>query len=345
MCGIFGYCGEVIKSKSQFFSLLTNLAIESEVRGKDSTGFAARYGSNSIIYDKMPTRASIFVKTSPRFNAISQNPPKTFIGHTRLGTNSSNLINANNHPFIGDRFIMVHNGVIPSWRYIKSELKLTLDSETDSEIILRVIEKKHTPEERLSTAVEWTLNNINGNMAVALLDKNNPNIWLFRNDNPIWVTIIPIDFFGTIIYFFSSTKSIFDNAWKKTYNKEIASNIHSQILDSNSLFLASTKSVKIKDGTLHRFIRFTLNVSNKYDNSTQYSNHISSHYSYVRNEFYSDIINPGDASSECIFSADNISKLAVLPANTKGLLLDGMSRRDYFLMKALMARVIRLEKE
>jgi glucosamine 6-phosphate synthetase-like amidotransferase/phosphosugar isomerase protein len=147
MCGIFGYTG-IIKPeyRKPVYKLLKNLAIASEARGRDSTGFAARYppiedGPPRIVADKIPMRASAYVNASPKFLDLQKNMPSSFIGHTRLGTGSTRHINNNNHPFFGSTYHMVHNGVIPSWKSIAKEYKLFMQSETDSEVILRLIEK------------------------------------------------------------------------------------------------------------------------------------------------------------------------------------------------------------
>ena len=141
MCGIFGYVGNIPPSKwSIAHKFISKLAVASQSRGTDATGFAARWPKNKIVVDKSPQRAEYFVNTSFKLKDLSSEMPTSFVGHTRLGTGSTPLINNNNHPFLGDRFCMVHNGIIPSWKDFSEKNNIDMLSETDSEIILRVIE-------------------------------------------------------------------------------------------------------------------------------------------------------------------------------------------------------------
>ena len=143
MCGILGYAGNIRKDKCALaFKFLQELYSESEIRGQDSTGFSCKfYGIKRVISDKMPYRASTFCMASHKFRKLKRKMPQLFIGHTRFGTGSSPIINNNNHPFHGKYYDMVHNGVVHSWRDIQKKNELSMDSETDSEVILRFIEK------------------------------------------------------------------------------------------------------------------------------------------------------------------------------------------------------------
>jgi len=194
MCGIFGYAGNIRGKENSVlaFRLLKEIGKESEIRGQDSTGFSCKFNkTNLIVSDKMPFRASIFNRASHKFMKLRSRMPELFIGHTRLGTGSSPMINNNNHPFYGNMYHMVHNGVIPSWKDIQKKHNLDMHSETDSEVILRVMEKAKASGKTTLQSVEETFDKVWGNMAVAMLDKKAPYIWLFRNENPINVFHVP----------------------------------------------------------------------------------------------------------------------------------------------------------
>lgn len=279
MCGIFGYVGRITDQEKLPIAheFLSNLAIASEARGTDATGFACRWPKNIIMTDKQPVRASHFIKTSHKFAQLKKCMPTTFIGHTRLGTGSSPKINNNNHPFLGDDFIMVHNGIIPSWKDYCDKHKLDMESETDSEIVLRLFEQRFgNPEHEdvdvaVTSSVEWILDNVWGNMAIALLSKKSPHLWLFRNENPIWVWNIPFKFFGGDIWFFSSTKDIFEKAWKDTFKNELSTdNIQGTFLADNQLFRLSTISTQVRPGESHKFIYYPLFVAKKFRKKKQY---------------------------------------------------------------------------
>jgi hypothetical protein len=279
MCGIFGFVGRLTDQKKfpLAHKFLSELAIASEARGTDATGFVARWPKNLFLMDKMPIRASHFVHSSYKFQSLAFGMPTTFIGHTRLGTGSSPKINNNNHPFIGDHFYMVHNGIIPSWKDICEKNSVTMESETDSEVVLRLLESKYrdpefNPQKEITRPVEWILDNVWGNMAIALLEQRNPNVWLFRNENPIWVWNCPPKVFGDDVWFFSSTKEIFENAWKKTFDHEPEKDgVSGSFLSDNVLYRLSTKGVETgRDNKLYKFVYYPLAVSNKFRKKKQY---------------------------------------------------------------------------
>lgn len=357
MCGIWGYAGNITPEFSaKAHDFLYSLAAWSEVRGTDSAGFAARHDSGHIVVDKMPVRASLFGQMSHRFLGLRRKMPSTLIGHTRYGTGSTPLINNNNHPFLGSIFHMVHNGVIPSWREYQRNLQLNMTSETDSEVIIRTIEKRMLDQkESLARAAEWVLGNIWGNMAVALLDRSNPNIWLFRNENPCWIFNVPEGIFGhSSVLFFSSTEEIFDEAWKETFKKgKDKFDIKSQYLNDNQLFRISTKAVRVNDDSQkHKFIVYGLDVKKKYDKSkTWYGGAgVSDSGKYASStassdEFFSYLQNPDSPINGCRFGKEIQAKLTARmnEKDWEKVRIDGMPAKEYRQLRALMQEIDILE--
>jgi glucosamine 6-phosphate synthetase-like amidotransferase/phosphosugar isomerase protein len=306
MCGIWGYAGNIGAEQTTLaHDFLTNLAIASEARGTDSTGFSARFDSGHVIVDKMPYRAGIYSQMSPRFWLLRKKMPSTLIGHTRLGSGSSPLINNNNHPFVGSRYHLVHNGVIPSWRDLKTTHQVDLESETDSELIIRIVEKKMAEKKQLSSSVEWLLDNIWGNMACALLDLNSPQIFLFRNDNPILVFHVPGGIFGSDgVIFFASTDDIFESAWRATFrNKSYKKlKVTSSFLFDNQMYMISSRAHPTSTpGRMAKFMVYELNVKRKFSKSKSYGYtgyqgasdyNYSSHTSTTSEDYWSYIPNP-----------------------------------------------------
>lgn len=354
MCGIFGYAGNSNKDEL-LHKFISVLAAESEERGVDSTGFSARFDSGYIVTDKMPFRASIFTEMSHKFARMVNKMPSTFIGHTRLGTGSSPIVNNNNHPFIGKDYDMVHNGVIPSWRDIAKEHKLDMTSETDSEVILRLFEQKHSKTKRIDTTIEWLLETVWGNMAVALLEKKRPLIWLFRNENPIHVFIINESVFGGPIHIFCSNKQIFDRTWKAVFNDAPESLVESLLLEDNQLFRLSPTPRRINSRN-ERFIVYSLNVRRKFRVSKQYdgvvagANDVTGRYrtSYHPERFYSQIVDVNDVSKGCAFSKEDQKKIGKILNNRDGdekLLLDGMHVKEYASLKTFVLSVLKEERK
>lgn len=222
MCGIYGYVatGEITKPK-ELFRVITKIAIESENRGTDATGFSA-FLDGKVVFDKLPYRASVFAKLSPIFGKLEEKMPQSFIGHNRAASTGagSPLINSNNHPFRGESYDLVHNGVIYDWREKAKRLMLDVRSGTDSEAYIRLLEKKlvvykHNDEySNLATAMAAIAHELNGKYAIALLNKTDGTVFLARNQNPI--IVMNTTFFGDKIYFFASTESALRAAFFQT---------------------------------------------------------------------------------------------------------------------------------
>lgn len=360
MCGIWGYAGNIGQDETVLaHNFLINLAIASEARGTDSTGFAARYDSGHIIVDKMPYKASIYSHMSPRFTLLRRKMPSTLIGHTRLGSGSSPLINNNNHPFLGKKFHLVHNGVIPSWRDLKASHQVQLESETDSEIIIRCIEKKMEEQKSLQESVEWLLDNIWGNMACALLDLNTSDIFLFRNENPIYVFQVPPNIFGPeSVIFFASTEEIFDTAWKATFKGKAYKKfrVTPSFLPDNQMYMISTKPQPTsKRGKLSKFMWYELDVKRKFSKNKSYSYQgyltegFSQSYgsSSAIEEFWSTLSNPDNPIMGPRFDKETSTKLYKRLGNRDGgqkVRVDALSISEYYDFSSWCDDILSIEK-
>ncbi len=274
MCGIFGYVGYVEPQyREMFHTLLSNLAWFSEERGTHATGFAGVMQDGRVVADKMPLRGSVFTEFSKKWQDLKEELPVAMIAHTRYGTGSSPMVNNNNHPFFGNDFHMVHNGTINAWQqYIKQhDLADKMMSETDSEVILRLFEKRRAENketEPLKKSVEWLLETIWGNMAVALLDLNEKgSIWLFRNDNPIIVFEIPEGMFGPgKIVMFCSTYKIFNGAWEVSYKAPVKdwTSINWMSLNENQLYKLTAIGELSNENVFKNFLFYRIDVKRRF---------------------------------------------------------------------------------
>lgn len=350
MCGIYGYAGNIHKDKYELaFRLLRQLGKESEVRGVDSTGFSCKFRDTDwIVTDKLPYRATVFNTVSHKFKRLRKRMPELFIGHTRLGTGSSPIINNNNHPFYGEHYHMVHNGVVPSWKDIQKENKLNMDSETDSEIIIRVLDKARASGKKTSNAVEDVLEKVWGNMAVALLDKERPYIWLFRNDNPIHIFQIPKHVFGEEMYFFASLSTIFDDAWMAAFgNRYEKDDVESVYLQKNKLYSISPIKKFIKGEGWHRFVVYHISVKNRFEKARQYSsNSVRTTRYYNQIQFWSDVIDANRPELGFTLSDENIkaikSKLKEKDGKEK-VKIDGLSHSEFAGLRTLVDDLFKVE--
>lgn len=225
MCGITGCIGSS-KNPSISYQLLTKLLEKSESRGIDAAGvWATQSGINGkVIYHKEPIRASKFVKNKVWKKILNYNPDLV-LAHARGASKGMGepFFNENNHPFTStDKTIgLIHNGKIESLEYNLLKQKYELNSDCDSELLLRVFESNLKNEEDDYSVIPKQIISIKniyslineGHMAVAIgerVDNGNRLLWLFRNKHrPLWI-VDERDYLGQI--FFVSEPSIWEDA-------------------------------------------------------------------------------------------------------------------------------------
>jgi predicted glutamine amidotransferase len=130
MCGITGvikFGDTKLNPKSTIMSLLGGI----QNRGLDAVGVAWETQNDPITY---------YVKQQGLVNSFNPDIPDdavVLLGHVRHATHGSPNNNENNHPLYGDRYVIVHNGVVNPKRIDGYRYK----GETDTEIMLSYVEK------------------------------------------------------------------------------------------------------------------------------------------------------------------------------------------------------------
>ncbi|MED0677518.1 glutamine--fructose-6-phosphate transaminase (isomerizing) [Aneurinibacillus thermoaerophilus] len=180
MCGIVGYIGTQ-DTKEILLQGLEKL----EYRGYDSAGIAVVNGEGVRIFKEKGRIAALR-------DIVDYNTHGTVgIGHTRWATHGvPNRVNAHPHQSNSSRFTLVHNGVIENYEHLKRDFlsSHSFISDTDTEVIVQLVEK--FVEEGLSVeeAFRKTLKNLKGSYAIALLDEENPDvIYVAKNKSPLLV--------------------------------------------------------------------------------------------------------------------------------------------------------------
>jgi predicted glutamine amidotransferase len=231
MCGIFGFIANIPEMDYPLaHTFLANLFMESVARGKDASGFAAMsYDLPDVLTEKRNVNAHAFVNRSSKFRALKKKMPNIFIGHTRAVTTGDPKRNRNNHPFLSQRLALVHNGKVPEWDKTAHLMGLELRTETDSEILLRILDKA---EGRVVDGCRNIIDNVDKSSDYAIAFFNHGalqanetrDLYLFRNlGRPL--EYIRVDKWEAV--FFASTREIIVNAIDKTFGNraEAAKNL------------------------------------------------------------------------------------------------------------------------
>lgn len=237
MCGIFG---AIIKkgsgyNNSDLKSIFKELAINSESRGKDSSGLALLHLnlnsievikgnirlndllSNRMVYQKM--------EDSLNFDVINNHHFLGF-GHARLVTDGSQLKEFNNQPVIKDEIVLIHNGIIVNVNDLwKDYPNLKREFQIDTEIINALLRYNLEHEDNIQIAVEKSLKSLKGTYSIAsyftkynafLLATNNGSLY-YVTDNKTFL------FFASEAFYFKKLNktSSFNNIVKQLEVKQL----------------------------------------------------------------------------------------------------------------------------
>ncbi|MFD2679144.1 glutamine--fructose-6-phosphate transaminase (isomerizing) [Bacillus seohaeanensis] len=180
MCGIVGYIGNQ-DTKEILLKGLEKL----EYRGYDSAGIAVKNDDGIHVFKEKGRIADLR-------NAVDDNVGgHTGIGHTRWATHGvPSHANAHPHQSTSGRFTIVHNGVIENYSILKREYleDVTFKSDTDTEVIVQLIEKQVNEGSSVEEAFRQTLMLLKGSYAIALLDaENDETIFVAKNKSPLLV--------------------------------------------------------------------------------------------------------------------------------------------------------------
>lgn len=181
MCGIFAYKG----SSSNASKIVVDGLKRLDYRGYDSWGVAEESGGK-IFLEKHAGKISDVV-------TFSKFPEShVAIAHTRWATTGA-VTNVNAHPhFSSDKsFALAQNGIVENYQLIKSKLVkkgYRFISETDTEVIVRLIEEKQKTKKNLLQAVRSAFLELEGRNTIILITKNG-EIIAARNGSPLVVGI------------------------------------------------------------------------------------------------------------------------------------------------------------
>ncbi|MFP3669894.1 glutamine--fructose-6-phosphate transaminase (isomerizing) [Priestia sp. SIMBA_032] len=182
MCGIVGYIGTE-DSKEILLRGLEKL----EYRGYDSAGIAIVNNEGVHVFKEKGRIAELRQAVDNSVVAPAG------IGHTRWATHGvPSQENAHPHQSTSGRFTLVHNGVIENYAILKREYlqDVTFKSETDTEVIVQLIEKIAAEGLDVEEAFRKTVSLLHGSYALALVDNEDKNtIYVAKNKSPLLVGV------------------------------------------------------------------------------------------------------------------------------------------------------------
>ncbi|MBR5730399.1 MAG: glutamine--fructose-6-phosphate transaminase (isomerizing) [Firmicutes bacterium] len=179
MCGIVGFTGE----QSAAPILLDGLK-KLEYRGYDSAGIAVM-DNGCISVSKVTGRIANLCEKTQDGAAV---PGSAGIGHTRWATHGAPT-EENAHPHLSNdgRFAVVHNGIIENYLSLREELirdGYHFDSETDTEVIVHLIEKYYKGDMR--DALIRATNRLRGSYALGVICSEEPGkLYAVREASPL----------------------------------------------------------------------------------------------------------------------------------------------------------------
>jgi glucosamine--fructose-6-phosphate aminotransferase (isomerizing) len=169
MCGIVGYVG----ARDAAPIIYTGLK-RLEYRGYDSAGLAVIQDGQIQVRREAGKldRLGSLLATDPVAGQIG-------IGHTRWATHGEPSAR-NAHPHLGStgRVVIVHNGIVENFLPLKDELLaegVVFGSDTDTEVIVHLVEKFLAMGDDLAAAARRTLNLLKGAHGIVLLSADEPD--------------------------------------------------------------------------------------------------------------------------------------------------------------------------
>ena len=166
MCGIIGYLG-----KLHNLALLVNGLKMLQNRGYDSAGISL-LNEEFYIEKLASTNVCDSIATLEQNIREFKNEALNGIAHTRWATHGGKTDNnAHPHTSCNNLFSLVHNGIIENYAELKEFLIVngkTFKSETDTEVVVNLLEYNYEKLNNLTKAIEETLEQIKGTWALLI---------------------------------------------------------------------------------------------------------------------------------------------------------------------------------
>ncbi|MCD4707947.1 MAG: glutamine--fructose-6-phosphate transaminase (isomerizing) [Candidatus Sabulitectum sp.] len=168
MCGIVGYVGN-----GKALGILLGGLKRLEYRGYDSAGYSLEM-NGSLVVRKCTGRVADLETMDPGEAADAT----TGIAHTRWATHGEpTTINAHPHSDFSGRISLVHNGIIENYKSLRKKLTaqgISFESETDTEVLAKLVGSEVNKGKDLFNAVKDALVQVRGTYGIAVLSADQP---------------------------------------------------------------------------------------------------------------------------------------------------------------------------
>jgi glutamine---fructose-6-phosphate transaminase (isomerizing) len=187
VCGIVGYIG-----RREAAPLIVEGLKKLEYRGYDSFGVATL--GKGIELSKHQGKISEQSSSTTSLNG------KAGIGHTRWATHGvPNEVNAHPHLDCLRKIAVVHNGIIENYAELKRQLQSrghSFRSETDTEVIVHLIEEEYKTRKDLLVAVQNVVPKLKGSYAILVIADGEERLIAARYASPLVIGVGDREFFA-----------------------------------------------------------------------------------------------------------------------------------------------------
>ncbi len=194
MCGIFGL---IVRHDSNFRldatrSVLDQLLIRSETRGKDACGVAL-VDDTGIDVLKRPIRAKDAVRTTDYQQLVASfvqraHAPLMVMGHARMVTNGDSACHSNNQPVIKHEMVCLHNGIIVNDAALwQTRSGMERQFEVDTEVFLSLIQQQREQGADLPKAFAAAFSQLEGANTMALVAAKANALLLATSNGSLYV--------------------------------------------------------------------------------------------------------------------------------------------------------------
>src|SRR5687768_15264209 len=185
MCGIFGFVAPpgAVRDHSRVQSAIRTLVELSEPRGREAAGVALVLPNEISVYRRPMAPSEVLAHPEFQLFLDTALPPGTSpqielagLGHCRLVTNGTQILERNNQPVMLDTIVGVHNGIVTNPEAMIAAragqageaAQAADDVELDSAILFRNIEAELAAGATMANALRRTYQLMEGEASIAM---------------------------------------------------------------------------------------------------------------------------------------------------------------------------------